>query len=109
MPLLSGAVVLVTGANGGLGRELVEQALARGAAKVYATARRPQEWNDSRIVPLALDITNADSIRAAATQARDVTVLINNAGMSVESDTCWHSPTRRSVRSWRPTSSDRSP
>jgi NAD(P)-dependent dehydrogenase (short-subunit alcohol dehydrogenase family) len=87
MPLLSGAVVLVTGANGGLGRELVEQALARGAAKVYATARRPQEWNDSRIVPLALDITNADSIRAAATQAQDVTVLINNAGMSVESDT----------------------
>jgi len=87
MPLLSGSVVLVTGANGGLGRELVEQALARGAAKVYATARRPQEWNDPRIVPLALDVTNPDSIRAAVTQARDVTVLINNAGMSVESDT----------------------
>ena len=86
MPLLSGAVVLVTGANGGLGRELVEQALARGAAKVYATARRPQEWNDSRIVPLALDITNPDSLRAAVAQAQDVTVLINNAGTSVESD-----------------------
>ncbi len=52
MPLLSGAVVLVTGANGGLGREFVQQALARGgAAKVYATARRPQEWSDSRVVP----------------------------------------------------------
>ncbi|MDQ1058368.1 NAD(P)-dependent dehydrogenase (short-subunit alcohol dehydrogenase family) [Arthrobacter globiformis] len=87
MPLLSGAVVLVTGANGGLGRELVEQALARGAAKVYATARRPQKWNDSRVVALALDVTNPDSIRAAVTQAQDVTVLINNAGMSVESDT----------------------
>lgn len=87
MPLLSGAVVLVTGANGGLGRELVEQALARGAAKVYATARRPREWNDSRVVPLALDVTNPDSIRAAVTQAQDVTVLINNAGMSVEEDT----------------------
>jgi NAD(P)-dependent dehydrogenase (short-subunit alcohol dehydrogenase family) len=86
MPLLSGAVVLVTGANGGLGGELVEQALARGAAKVYATARRPQEWNDSRIVPLALDITNPDSIRAAVARAQDVTVLINNAGTSVESD-----------------------
>ncbi|MDP9695361.1 UNVERIFIED_ORG: NAD(P)-dependent dehydrogenase (short-subunit alcohol dehydrogenase family) [Arthrobacter globiformis] len=87
MPLLSGAVVLVTGANGGLGRELVEQALARGAAKVYATARRPQEWNDPRVVALALDITDPDSIRAAVTQAQDVTVLVNNAGTSVASDT----------------------
>jgi len=83
MPLLSGAVVLVTGANGGLGRELVEQALARGAGKVYATARRPQEWNDSRVVPLALDVTNPDSIRAAVTQAQDVTVLINNSSLIV--------------------------
>ncbi|GAA3315668.1 SDR family oxidoreductase [Arthrobacter ramosus] len=87
MPQLSGAVVLVTGANGGLGRELVEQALARGAAKVYATARRPQEWNDPRVVPLTLDVTDADSVRAAVAQAQDVTVLINNAGTSVESDT----------------------
>jgi len=87
MPLLSGAVVLVTGANGGLGHELVEQALTRGAAKVYASARRPQKWNDPRVVPLALDVTNPDSIRAAVTQAQDVSVLINNAGMSVESDT----------------------
>ncbi len=87
MPQLSGAVVLVTGANGGLGRELVEQALARGAAKVYATARRPQEWNDARVVPLTLDVTDADSVRAAVAQAQDVTVLINNAGTSVESDT----------------------
>ena len=86
MPLLSGAVVLVTGANGGLGHEFVQQALARGAAKVYATARRPQEWSDSRVVPLALDVTNPDSIRTAVTQAQDVTVLINNAGISVESD-----------------------
>lgn len=87
MPLLSGSVVLVTGANGGLGRELVEQALARGAAKVYATARRPREWNDPRVVPLTLDVTAADSVRAAVAQAQDVTVLINNAGMSLASDT----------------------
>lgn len=87
MPLLSGAVVLVTGANGGLGRELVEQALTRGAAKVYATARRPREWNDPRVVPLTLDVTRADSVRAAVAQAQDVTVLINNAAMSLASDT----------------------
>lgn len=87
MPQLSGAVVLVTGANGGLGREFVEQALARGAAKVYATARRPQEWHDSRIIPLSLDVTDPNSIRAAVAQAPDVTVLINNAGISVPADT----------------------
>jgi NAD(P)-dependent dehydrogenase (short-subunit alcohol dehydrogenase family) len=86
MPHLSGAVVFVTGANGGLGREFVEQALARGAAKVYATARHPREWHDSRIVPLALDVTSHASIRAAVAQAPDVSVLINNAGISVESD-----------------------
>jgi NAD(P)-dependent dehydrogenase (short-subunit alcohol dehydrogenase family) len=87
MPQLSGAVVFVTGANGGLGREFVEQALTRGAAKVYATARRPREWQDSRIVPLALDVTDPASVRAAVAQAPDVTVLINNAGIAVESDT----------------------
>jgi len=87
MPHLFGAVVLVTGANGGLGGEFVEQALARGAAKVYAAARHPQEWHDSRIVPLALDVTSPASIRTALTEAPDVTVLINNAGISVESDT----------------------
>ncbi|MDR6987542.1 NAD(P)-dependent dehydrogenase (short-subunit alcohol dehydrogenase family) [Paenarthrobacter nitroguajacolicus] len=87
MPQLTGAVVLVTGANGGLGREFVEQALARGAAKVYATARRPQEWHDSRIVPLALDVTDPASIRAVLEQAPDVTVLVNNAGIALETDT----------------------
>lgn len=87
MPQLSGAIVLVTGANGGLGREFVEQSLARGAAKVYATTRRPREWHDARIVPLVLDVTDPNSIRAAVAQAPDVTVLINNAGIAVESDT----------------------
>lgn len=76
------AVVLVTGANGGLGTEFVAQALARGARKVYATARTPRVWDDERIVPLALDVTDAGSIAAAAATASDVTVLVNNAGGS---------------------------
>jgi NAD(P)-dependent dehydrogenase (short-subunit alcohol dehydrogenase family) len=80
MPSLNGAVVLVTGANGGIGTHLVHDALARGAAKVYATARNPRTWNDERIVPLALDVTDPASIDAAAAAAPDVTVLINNAG-----------------------------
>ncbi|GAA3870528.1 SDR family oxidoreductase [Leifsonia kafniensis] len=82
MPSLNGAVVLVTGANGGIGTQFVQQALARGAAKVYATARNPRSWDDDRIVPLALDVTDPASIQAAADAAQDVTVLINNAGTS---------------------------
>lgn len=85
MPALSGAVVLVTGANGGIGSHFVHQALARGAAKVYASARTPRDWDDERIVPLTLDVTDPASIAAAAAAASDVTVLINNAGASVSS------------------------
>ena len=76
-----GAVVLVTGANGGLGREFVEQALDRGAAKVYASARSPRDWPDNRIVPITLDVTDDRSIRAAAELASDTTIVINNAGI----------------------------
>jgi len=80
MPTIDGAVVLVTGANGGLGTHFVHQALQRGAAKVYAAARSPRDWDDDRIVPLVLDVTSAGSIAAAAETAADVTVLVNNAG-----------------------------
>lgn len=76
------AVVLVTGANGGLGEQFVAQALARGAAKVYATARTPRDWGDERIVPLRLDVTDVASIEAAAAAASDTTILVNNAGIT---------------------------
>lgn len=80
MPSFDGAVVLVTGANGGIGTHFVHDALARGAAKVYATARSPRAWDDERIVPLTLDVTDPASIDAAVAAAADVTVLVNNAG-----------------------------
>lgn len=83
MPSLNEAVVLVTGANGGIGTHLVHEALRRGATKVYATARTPRDWSDERIVPLQLDVTDRESIRSAAEAAGDVNVLINNAGTSV--------------------------
>lgn len=83
MPTLNGAVVLVTGANGGIGTHLVHEALNRGASKVYATARTPRAWDDERVVPLTLDVTDTASIQAAVDAAGDVTVLINNAGTSV--------------------------
>jgi NAD(P)-dependent dehydrogenase (short-subunit alcohol dehydrogenase family) len=78
---LIGQTVLVTGANGGLGTEFVRQALERGATKVYAAARRPQAWDDARIVPLVLDVSDAASVARAAAEASDVTVVVNNAGL----------------------------
>lgn len=85
MVALKNAVVLVTGANGGLGREFVRQALAAGVNKVYATARAPRtsaHGGDPRVVPLALDVTDRAAVVAAAALASDVTIVINNAGAS---------------------------
>ena len=79
---LEGSVVLVTGANGGLGEQFVAQALERGATKVYATARSPREWGDPRVVPLVLDVTDDASVVAAAAAASDTTLVVNNAGIS---------------------------
>jgi NAD(P)-dependent dehydrogenase (short-subunit alcohol dehydrogenase family) len=78
---IDGSTVLVTGANGGLGGEFVRQALQRGATKVYATARIPRDWGDPHVVALALDVTDAASVEAAAAAASDVTIVVNNAGV----------------------------
>jgi NAD(P)-dependent dehydrogenase (short-subunit alcohol dehydrogenase family) len=83
---LDGRKVLVTGANGGLGEEFVRQALARGAHRVYATARRPRSWEDPRVVPLALDLTDPGSIAAAAGAAADVDLVVNNAAIAPADD-----------------------
>jgi NAD(P)-dependent dehydrogenase (short-subunit alcohol dehydrogenase family) len=78
---LDNAVVLVTGANRGLGRHLAAQLLERGA-KVYAGARNPDSVDLPGAIPVQLDVTDAESVRRAAAAAPDVTVLINNAGSS---------------------------
>jgi NAD(P)-dependent dehydrogenase (short-subunit alcohol dehydrogenase family) len=81
-------VALVTGANRGIGRRFVDELLARGARKVYATARRtdtPQARELAaldRVEVLPVDITDHASVVAAARTATDVTLLINNAGIS---------------------------
>lgn len=80
MTRLEGSVVLVTGANGGLGTEFVRQALARGARRVYASARQPRAWGSDRVTPLALDVTDPASVAAAVDAAGDTTIVINNAG-----------------------------
>jgi len=83
---LAGRTVLVTGANGGLGEQFVEQALQRGAVKVHAAARSPKEWGDRRVEPLWLDITDPNSVAAAAASASDVDLLVNNAGIAPGGD-----------------------
>jgi NAD(P)-dependent dehydrogenase (short-subunit alcohol dehydrogenase family) len=77
-------VVFITGANRGIGKALVQAALQHGVKKVYATARVASDlpdFNDARVVPVTLDITNLDQVHAATTQASDVQILINNAGV----------------------------
>ncbi|MTD16858.1 SDR family NAD(P)-dependent oxidoreductase [Nakamurella sp. YIM 132087] len=83
---ISGAVALVTGANRGIGRRFAAQLLDRGAAKVYATARRPETIDLPGVEVLRLDITDETSVAAAALAARDVTILINNAGIATGTD-----------------------
>ena len=83
---INGSVALVTGAHGGIGRAFVADLLKRGVAKVYVTARDAASLadllngGDARLVPLLLDVTDADQVARAALAAPDVTLLINNAG-----------------------------
>jgi NAD(P)-dependent dehydrogenase (short-subunit alcohol dehydrogenase family) len=83
---IENAVVLVTGGNRGLGKAFVAEALARGAHRVYAAARDPKTVTTPGAEPLALDVTDPDSVAAAAQAAGDVTLLVNNAGALVGAD-----------------------
>lgn len=83
---LSTATAFVTGGNRGIGRAIVDRLLAEGAVRVYATARSAAEADklseiDQRVIGLVLDTTDGAKIAAAAEKARDVTLLINNAGV----------------------------
>jgi len=80
MTSIKGSVAVVTGGSRGIGRAVVQALYDRGAAKVYATARDPHAVTHPDAVPLALEITDPRSVEAAATQAPDATLLINNAG-----------------------------
>jgi NAD(P)-dependent dehydrogenase (short-subunit alcohol dehydrogenase family) len=78
--------VLVTGANRGIGQALVEEALRRGAKRVYAGTRQPLAHADSRVVPLILDVTNDAQTRAAVERVESLDILINNAGLALYDD-----------------------
>jgi NAD(P)-dependent dehydrogenase (short-subunit alcohol dehydrogenase family) len=81
---ITGKTALVTGANRGLGRQLARELRDRGAA-VYAAARNPASVDLPGVTPIALDVTDRDSVAAAAAQTGDVAILINNAGSSTGS------------------------
>ncbi|MBG6118494.1 NAD(P)-dependent dehydrogenase (short-subunit alcohol dehydrogenase family) [Sphingobium sp. JAI105] len=84
---IENSIAFVTGANRGLGKSFIEALLAAGASKVYAGARDPQKVTvtDPRVVPVKLDITDENDVKAAAETCPDVNLLINNAGIMKES------------------------
>ena len=81
------ATILVTGANRGIGAAYVAEFLKAGAKKIYLGVRNPDSVadvvaeNPDKLVPLKLDVTNSDDIKAAAQTAQDVDILVNNAGI----------------------------
>jgi len=79
---LANSVVLITGANRGLGLEFAKQALARGAKRVYAAARDVSTIELEGVTPIQLDVTKPEEVAAAALNLPDVTILINNAGIA---------------------------
>lgn len=88
MNSMSGKTVLVTGANRGIGQALVEELLKAGADKIYATARNTENLKDlvasaqGKVVPVKLDIIDADQVQTIAQAYTDVSILINNAGIA---------------------------
>ena len=83
---IAGKTILVTGANRGIGQALVAEALSRGAKRVYAGTRRSLAHPDARVTPMALDVTSAAQIQAAAGQVDTLDILINNAGIALYDD-----------------------
>ena len=86
MASIAGKTVLVTGGNRGIGRALVEEALRRGAGRVYVGMREPSAHPDPRVTPLTLDVTDEAQIREAAGEVESLDVLINNAGIALYDD-----------------------
>jgi NAD(P)-dependent dehydrogenase (short-subunit alcohol dehydrogenase family) len=83
---ITGKTILVTGSNRGIGRALVEEALRRGAHRVYAGTRGHLTHPDDRVTPLALDVTDPAAVRAAAKEVDSLDILVNNAGIALYDD-----------------------
>jgi NAD(P)-dependent dehydrogenase (short-subunit alcohol dehydrogenase family) len=83
---INNKTVLITGASRGVGRALVNEALRRGAKRVYAGTRGALSVADVRMTPLTIDVTNASQIQEAVARVDDLDVLINNAGIALYDD-----------------------
>ena len=84
--MIANRAVVVTGANRGIGQALVEEALRRGAKRVYAGTRQPFAHLDGRVTPLILDVTNAAQTQGAVEKVESLDILINNAGVALYDD-----------------------
>jgi NAD(P)-dependent dehydrogenase (short-subunit alcohol dehydrogenase family) len=80
---LEGKSILVTGANRGIGKALVDEALERGAKRVWAAARQPFTHKDARVSSLILDVTRPTEVQAAAAAVDAVDIVVNNAGVAL--------------------------
>ena len=94
---IEGKTVLVTGGNRGIGRALVEEALRRGAHRVYAGTRQPWTHPDERVTPLILDVTSGAQVRTAAAAVASLDILVNNAGLALYDDLSDRSAIERSL------------
>src|SRR5438552_1722312 len=83
---IANKTVLITGASRGIGRALVDEALRRGATRVYAGTRSGLQNSDKRVTPLTLDVTSISQIQRAASEVGSLDVLINNAGVAIYDD-----------------------
>jgi len=86
MVRIADRAVLITGGNRGIGRALAEEALGRGAKRVYVGTRQPLAHSDERVTPLPLDVTNAAQTQNAVDEVEALDVLINNAGLALYDD-----------------------
>jgi NAD(P)-dependent dehydrogenase (short-subunit alcohol dehydrogenase family) len=83
---ITNKTILITGANRGIGKALVDEALRRGAKRVYAGMRSPVQHSDKRVTPLTLDVTSASQIQKAVEAVDTLDVLVNNAGVAIYDD-----------------------
>lgn len=83
---IANKTILISGANRGIGLALVDEALNRGAKRIYAGTRSSFKHSDGRVTPLTLDVTNAEHIRRVTGEVGALDVLINNAGIAIYDD-----------------------
>jgi NAD(P)-dependent dehydrogenase (short-subunit alcohol dehydrogenase family) len=89
--------ILVTGANRGIGKALVDEALRRGAKRVYAATRRPQAHEDARVTSVSFDLTDPSQIQTALEGIESLDVVINNAGIALYDDLSKRAPIEQSL------------